>query len=695
MITTPKVWRATQQANFTDAGDQSDPQIVDIGSGRYVVVWTEAAGGPIATTPGSDLVGQIFDARGNRIGTEFRANLSFFADNEQNAALDTRPAGGFVMLYTDTDAAGTSIRAQSYDVNGSLVGGAPSTIQADTSTDTLSSPALAVRSNGSYLVTYGRSTEAGGPLSTSTVGRIVSAAGAVGSEFTIADAAVVGATFNTDVDVLSDGNYVVVYEHQPGFSAFAAAYQILDSTGAFVRGGDFGGPLAFDVHVAALTGGSFVTVWTEEDGDAPVGGSGSGIAARVDNGAGAPATFLIVNTFVAGDQVRPDVAALNDGGFVVTWLNNNLGLVRGQRFDAAGTKVGVEFTAGDMGSEANPVVASLGDGRFAVDFAQISGDDDIWATIFDPRTSPTVNFPSPFCDFDDEGKSDILWQNSDGTPAIWLMDGMSAVGIGPAGPFNPGPSWQVKRTGDFNGDGNSDILWQNSDGTPAIWLMDGMSAVGIGPAGSSNPGPSWQVKRTGDFNGDGKSDILWQGSDGTPAIWLMDGMSAVGIGAAGSFNPGPSWQVKGTGDFNGDGKSDILWQGSDGTPAIWLMDGMSAVGIGPAGSSNPGPSWQIKGTGDFNNDGKSDIVWQSSDGTPAIWLMDGMSTIGIGAVGPFNPGPSWQIQGTGDYNEDGKSDILWQNSDGAPAIWLMDGMSTVGIGAAGSFNPGAAWHIIA
>jgi hypothetical protein len=156
MTTTPKVWRATQQANFTDAGDQSDPHIVDIGSGRYVVVWTEAAGGPIATAAGSDLVGQIFDARGNRIGTEFRANVSFFADNEQNAALDTRPSGGFVMVYTDTDAAGTSIRAQSYDVNGSLVGGAPTTIQADTSTDTLSGPAVAVRSNGSYLVTYGR-----------------------------------------------------------------------------------------------------------------------------------------------------------------------------------------------------------------------------------------------------------------------------------------------------------------------------------------------------------------------------------------------------------------------------------------------------------------------------------------------------------------------------------------------------------
>ena len=253
----------------------------------------------------------------------------------------------------------------------------------------------------------------------------------------------------------------------------------------------------------------------------------------------------------------------------------------------------------------------------------------------------------------------------------------------------------IVKPDDFNGSNTSDILWQSSNGTPAIWLMNGFTAQSIGAVGPFNPGPSWQIKDAGDFNFDSKSDILWQGSDGTPAIWLMDGLNALSIGAAGSFNPGPTWQIKATGDFNNDGRSDILWQGSDGTPAIWLMDGLNALSIGAAGPFNPGPTWQIKATGDFNDDGRSDILWQNSDGTPAIWLMNGMNAVALGAVGPFNPGPSWHVEGTGDYDADGKSDILWQLADGTPVIWFMNGMSVVSDGVAGSFNPGPDWHVIA
>jgi hypothetical protein len=34
----------------------------------------------------------------------------------------------------------------------------------------------------------------------------------------------------------------------------------------------------------------------------------------------------------------------------------------------------------------------------------------------------------------------------------------------------------VHGAGDLNGDGKADIEWQNTDGTPAVWLMDDLGA---------------------------------------------------------------------------------------------------------------------------------------------------------------------------------------------------------------------------
>jgi hypothetical protein len=48
---------------------------------------------------------------------------------------------------------------------------------------------------------------------------------------------------------------------------------------------------------------------------------------------------------------------------------------------------------------------------------------------------------------------------------------------------------------DFNGSSRADILWQNFDGTPAVWLMNG-SALISGSA-LSNRGTSWHVLAMG------------------------------------------------------------------------------------------------------------------------------------------------------------------------------------------------------
>jgi hypothetical protein len=96
-------------------------------------------------------------------------------------------------------------------------------------------------------------------------------------------------------------------------------------------------------------------------------------------------------------------------------------------------------------------------------------------------------------------------------------------------------------SGDFDGDGKSDLLFQNTYGWVAIWEMDGTNVIG-GGALDYNPGTSWQVKSGGDFNGDGKSDILLQHTDSWATIWEMDGTTVTGGGVVGP-NPGPDWLV--------------------------------------------------------------------------------------------------------------------------------------------------------
>jgi hypothetical protein len=53
-------------------------------------------------------------------------------------------------------------------------------------------------------------------------------------------------------------------------------------------------------------------------------------------------------------------------------------------------------------------------------------------------------------------------------------------------------AWRGLYAGDFNGDGKADILWQNADGTPAVWLMNGTNLISGANVGL-DPGSNWHV----------------------------------------------------------------------------------------------------------------------------------------------------------------------------------------------------------
>jgi FG-GAP-like repeat len=69
------------------------------------------------------------------------------------------------------------------------------------------------------------------------------------------------------------------------------------------------------------------------------------------------------------------------------------------------------------------------------------------------------------------------------------MNGFNVIAAASIG--NPGPDWHIFGTGDYNNDGKSDILWQNSSGAVAIWEMNGTSV--LASATIANPGPTWHA----------------------------------------------------------------------------------------------------------------------------------------------------------------------------------------------------------
>jgi hypothetical protein len=281
-------------------------------------------------------------------------------------------------------------------------------------------------------------------------------------------------------------------------------------------------------------------------------------------------------------------------------------------------------------------------------------------------------------DLNGDGTTDLVWRSTQtGYVSVALLNGTSTIGSG--SPGAPLTTWAYKGQGDFNGDGKSDLLFQNTSGALSIWLMNGPTMLSSGAP--APPSANWTIQGIGDFDGDGKADILWRDSNsGTLSIWFMDGTALRTTGVPGGASS--EWVVQRIGDFNGDGKADILWRSTaSGTVSVWLMNGASILSSGVPGGATS--EWVIRGVGDFDGDGKSDILWRSTtSGTTSIWFMSG-TTIASSGV-PGGASSDWVIQTVGDYDGNGKADVLWrQTSTGSLSIWFMAGATVQSQGSPG------------
>jgi hypothetical protein len=124
----------------------------------------------------------------------------------------------------------------------------------------------------------------------------------------------------------------------------------------------------YEPAVAADADGDFIVAWSSDYVD---GSSTAVMVRRYDRAGHRIGGELQVNTFTPGYQIQPAVGVHPSGSFVVTWVSDQIGAehdIFAQRFDAAGARVGGEFQVNTYtpNQQRGPEVAVGAGGEFVI-----------------------------------------------------------------------------------------------------------------------------------------------------------------------------------------------------------------------------------------------------------------------------------------------------------------------------------------
>ncbi|WP_243375597.1 calcium-binding protein [Microvirga solisilvae] len=274
----------------------------------------------------------------------------------------------------------------------------------DNPDDSVSDPVLQSLGNGSFAVVWSQSDPVTGE------GRLwMRILGADGTpkteatEITLAAGVATQAKFEPAVALLSNGNFVVTWEDYSNLDdddVVGVRGKIFDANGVGI-GDDFHinskleGP-QFEASVTALAGGGFAVAYSDVSGD----GDGSGVRTRIFDEMGRPVLRpgedpdaiddIFANAIKTRGQVNPATAALKDGGYVVVYEDYSVSgddpytTLRGRIFKADGTPVSEnDFLipqAGASGGKGYPDVVTLADGKFVAVW-EYDKDDSGYKTV--------------------------------------------------------------------------------------------------------------------------------------------------------------------------------------------------------------------------------------------------------------------------------------------------------------------------
>ncbi|MEM9898073.1 MAG: LamG-like jellyroll fold domain-containing protein, partial [Pseudomonadota bacterium] len=366
-ITTNAALSGEIQVNTTIAGDQRSPVIAKLADGSTVVAWVDAGG---ADGDGDGVYFQRYDANGSAAGVETLVNTTT-AGNQEEVEITELSGGGFVVTWESGTGDNTrETFARQYNSSGVALTGQ---FQVNTATtDDQISPAITSLSDGGYFIVWGSEQVSD---TDDIYGQRFNASGsAVGGELLIANNN--GSQLDPVVAELADGNLVVAFRTGNGDDDILA--KIIDLSGSVVASdflvnssGTSGAPIQRFPQIAALNDGGFVVSW-----HAAQDASDEAVVGRVFNADGsARGAEFQINQYETSDQQNARVSALADGGFVVVWQSagqdgSGAGIYARQ-YDASGNAVSAEFRVNTTvsGAQSYPDVVQRDSGALEFVFA--------------------------------------------------------------------------------------------------------------------------------------------------------------------------------------------------------------------------------------------------------------------------------------------------------------------------------------
>jgi hypothetical protein len=384
-MSTPISAQADSQVNTSTTGDQFVPVVAHLNSG-YVIAWQSFVPNYAGGESGSDIYIQRYSDSGQPLGGEVRVN-AVTAGLQHEPSVAATADGGFVVAWSSGESgAGMDVFVQRFDAQGNALGGP---VQANTyqplDQDRASVTGL---SNGGFAVTWWSDSHKGSPAG--IYSRVYGADGAAIGGENVVTTSTAGPQAAPVAAALANGAYVLAWDGANGIHA-----QAFDAQGHAISGdlrvdSGAGGATARPA-IATLADGGVAVVWQSV---AP-GGDGLDIHLQrfAANGSPVGDDTLVNHNNIAGLQTSPAIAALPDGGYVVSWTTNDGSLgatddVIAQRFDAGGNATANEqmLNTATTGNQSAPALAATPDDGFLAVWQSQGQDGSGWAVeaTFEP-----------------------------------------------------------------------------------------------------------------------------------------------------------------------------------------------------------------------------------------------------------------------------------------------------------------------